>query len=82
MIVEAILFAIKFIVLGVISMLPTLPKVQIEYLDGIFMAVSTLDLIINLKVLAVCLALLFLSMHTSFIWSVIMWVVRKIPGIE
>jgi hypothetical protein len=82
MILEAILAVIKFIVIGIISLLPTIPKIQIDYLDGVFMALSSIDLIINLKVLAVCLALLFTSMHIQLLWSIIMWVVRKIPGIK
>ena len=79
MIIEAILAVIKFIVLGVISLLPTLPTIRIDYLDGVFQALSAADMVVDVRVLAACLAILFVFMNAKLIWSVIMWVVRKIP---
>ncbi len=73
---------IEFVVTGIISLLPTIPSFSISHLDGVFMAISTINAVIDLRVLSVCLVLLFLSMHIQLIWSIIMWVVRKIPTIE
>lgn len=79
---EGLLAGIKFIVIGIISMLPTLPTVNISYLDGVFQALSVTDLIVNVKVLAVCLGVLFAFMSAQLIYGVIMWVVRKIPFLK
>lgn len=82
MIVEGFLAVIKFIVNGLIAMLPTIPAVNISYLDGVFQVLSMTDLIVNVRVLAVCLGVLFIFMNAQLIWGVIMWVVRKIPSIK
>ena len=82
MIIEAFLAVLKFIIIGVISLLPALPQIRIDYLDGVFQALSTVDMVINIRVLASCLAILFLFMNVKLIWAVIMWVVKKIPGLN
>jgi hypothetical protein len=82
MIVEAILSVIKFIVQGIINLLPTAPSVSISYLDGVFMALSMTDLLINVKVLGVCICVLFVVTNARLIFGVIMWVVRKIPFLK
>jgi len=82
MIVEAFLSAIKLLVIGVISILPTVPKLDLSYLDGVFQVLSMADLVVNIRVFAGCLAVLFTFMNIELIWSVIMWCVRKIPGIN
>lgn len=82
MIIEAILAVIKFIVLGIINMLPSIPTIKIGFLDGVFMALSMTDLLIDVKVLAACLSVLFLVMNAELIFGVIMWVVRKLPFVK
>lgn len=82
MIVEAILNAVRFLIIGIISLLPTIPVVQLDFLDGVFMLLSMADLLINVRVLASCLVTLILVMNIQFFWSLVMWVVRKIPGVS
>lgn len=81
MIVEAFLNVIKYLVLGVISVLPTIPKLEFSQLDGVFKMLSVTDLIIDVRVLAACLGVLILVVNIQLIWGVIMWVVRKIPTV-
>lgn len=82
MIVEGFLAVIKFIVLGIINMLPTIPTINIGYLDGVFMALSMTGLLINVGVVATCIGVLFLVMNAQLIFGVIMWVVRKLPFVK
>lgn len=82
MIIEGLLAVIKFIVLGIINMLPTIPSFSISYLDGVFNVLSMTDLILNVRVMAVCLSILFVVTNAQLIYGVIMWVVRKLPFVK
>lgn len=82
MIIEGLLYVIKFIVLGIINMLPTMPSFSISYLDSVFNVLSMTDLILNVRVLAVCLSILFIVTNAQLIYGLIMWVVRKLPFVK
>ena len=82
MIIEAFLNAVRFLVIGIISLLPTVPVVRLDFLDGVFMLLSLTDLLIDVRVLASCLVTLILFTNIKFFWSLVMWVVRKIPGVS
>ncbi len=82
MILEALLTAIKYVLYGLIFLLPKMPTVRLDYLDGIFQLMSTADLLINVRVFGGCLVTLIVAMNIELIWGVIMWVVRKLPGVN
>lgn len=82
MIIEAILNAMFAVILGVVNLFPTLPKIEITFLDGIFQVFSLVDTFVSLKTVSYCLVTVFFFMNIEVVWSVIMWVVRKIPSIN
>lgn len=82
MIIEMFLNVIWLVLRGVIALMPTLPVVPLPLLDGVFKALSMTDLVVNVKVLASCLGILFLFSSIELIWGIIMWVVRKIPSVN
>lgn len=84
MIVEAICNVLAGLVLGVIKLFPTLPKLDTSFLDGIIQVFSLIDTFVSLRVLSVCFTVYFTFMNIQTVWSVIMWVVRKLPfvGVE
>lgn len=82
MIVEWIINGVAFVVLGVVNLFPTIPQIDTSYLDGVIQVISLVDTFVSVKVVAVCLALVFLLLNSRLVWSVIMWVVRKLPGVE
>lgn len=82
MIVEAFFNGIVSIILGIIKLFPTFPKVYTSGLDGIFMMLSMIDTFVSLKAVTSCFVIIFIFMNIQVVWSVIMWVIRKIPGVE
>ena len=82
MVVEAILNVIRFLLIGLIGLLPRVPTVNLDFLDGVFMLLSLTNLLVDVRVLAGCLATIFLVFNIEFFWGLIMWVVRKIPGVN
>lgn len=82
MIVEAICDFLGFLVLGIIDLFPTIPLIDTSGLDGVFNVVGLIDTFVSLKTVSACIVVIFIFMNAQLIWSVIMWVVRKIPGLE
>jgi len=82
LIVETILNFLVGIVLGIIKLFPTIPKMNLDFLNWIIRMFSLVDLFVSLRVLSTCLVVIFVVMNARLIWSVIMWVVRKIPFLK
>jgi len=82
MVIEALLRVVRFFLIALISLLPRFPTVRLDFLDGVFQLLSLTDLLIDVRVLAGCLATIILVYNIEFFWSIIMWVVRKIPGVN
>jgi hypothetical protein len=82
MIIEAILNVLVSLLLGVIGLFPSFPHIRFDFLDGVVRVLSLADTFVSLGVLSVCFAVVLVLQNAHVIWGVIMWVVRKIPGLE
>lgn len=84
MIVTLIMDLLKTFVLFLISLLPSLPASDnlIEFVKPLFGIYSNLDSFISVGTCCFCLGLLFIFCNIEFIWGIIMWIVRKIPGVS
>lgn len=79
MIVEAVVNLIVLLVLGILSLFPTMPTVELDFLNGVIRVFSLVDLFVSLKVVGGCLVAVMVAMNARVIWSIIMWVLRKLP---
>ena len=82
MIIETIFNVIVFLLLGVISLFPKIPTVNFDFLNGVVRVVSLVDMFVSLRVVSVCFVFLLILHNAHLIWAVIMWVVKKIPGVD
>lgn len=84
MIIESILNLVKAFLLFLIGLFPKLPDFVDSggYLDKLAEVVSYADIFCDLKVVLANLLLCFVCSNIRFIWGAIMWVVRKIPGVN
>jgi hypothetical protein len=82
MIVEVVYGIITSLIIGIINLFPKIPAIDTSGLDGIFNVLSLLDTFVSLRVVSVCFVVVFVFMNAQIIWGIIMWVVRKIPGVE
>ena len=82
MIIEAIFNAIAFIVIGIVNLFPTIPAIDTSFLSGFFRILSLLDTFVSLRILSACMVIVFIFMNIQTVWNVIMWVVRKLPGVN
>lgn len=86
MIIQALLDLIKVFILFVIGLFPTMPEAQFNtlfvYLSPVADVINTADIFIDISVCVFCVVIIFLVYNARAIWSLIMWVVRKIPRVS
>lgn len=83
MILEFIMNIIKAFLLFIISLFPVLPDMTsfINLIAPIVEVLAQVNHLIDIRVLSACLVALILMANAELIWGVIMWVIRKIPGV-
>jgi len=84
MILELIMDAIKAVILFVIRLFPTLPEMNfikewVSYFGELLLFVNRF---VYLRVLGICLITILICYNLRLIWSIIIWVLRKIPGVS
>lgn len=82
MILEAIFNLLFLIVRAVIGLFPAIPAIDTEYLDTVVGVISLVDNFVSLRIFGSCMIVIFTILNIDFIWSIIMWCVRKIPGLK
>lgn len=76
---EPLILLAEFLV-GLFPAFPQFGSLAVT-LDPIAYVIRFLDMFISLKTVSGCLIVLLIVYNIKFGWSVLMWVVRKIPGI-
>lgn len=83
MIIEGILVVVKGVILFIVNLFPTLP--DMDFLSTSFQplvnVMATINSFVSVSLFAGCCVAFIVFMNIDFIWSIIMWVVRKIPGV-
>lgn len=84
MILMAIMELLKLLIYGIIALLPALPDMSgiISFIDSLSNVISVADIFVDIGVVSVCFGLIIAAYSVRFVWSVVMWVVRKIPGVS
>ena len=83
MITETILDILFIIINGFLSLLPAIP--EFNYLGGIMGFVELVgygSIFINLQVFLACIIIWFALWQFEFIYSILEWIWKKIPGIN
>lgn len=84
MILEFVMNLLKVFLLAVIGLFPTLPSMDwlIGGIDPIFEVIGLVDHVVSIRTLALCFGVLLVVSNIQFVWGIIMWVIRKIPGVS
>lgn len=84
MIVELVMNVLKSFLLFVIGLFPTLPDMSwlSRSLSPVVGVLSGIDRFIDLGTFVLCMIVLFAISNIEFVWGIIMWVIRKIPGVS
>lgn len=84
MIIEGILNLVKSLLLFLVGLLPQLPTfdIQSSALSDVANVIGYANRFCNLSVVVGCCGIMIAVYNIKAIWSLIMWVVRKIPGVS
>ena len=82
MIVQGVLSLVKLLLSGLFAIIPDIPAFDTGSLDGFFDIIQTANAFIDFKAVGICLGVILVIYNINFIWSLVMWVIRKIPGIS
>lgn len=84
MILEFVMNLLKVFLLAVIGLFPTLPSMDwlIGGIDPVFEVIGLVDHVVSIRTLALCFGVLLVASNIQFVWGIIMWVIRKIPGVS
>lgn len=84
MIIEGIMNIFKALILFVVSLFPTLPDFSFiaDLLLPILEIVKLTNYFISIPVVVTCVLALLLVYNARFLWSIVVWVLRKIPGVD
>lgn len=84
MILEAIcnvFFGVVSFIIGLIPKFPSFSSLNVS-LAPVFYVFNFVNLFINVKTIGSCLLVVLVVYNLKFIWSALMWLVRKIPGVS
>lgn len=84
MLLRLLMELLKLFLLFIIGLVPKFPDMSFvsEWMDPLMELLRSTNRFINLPVLGGCVLTILFFYNVRFIWSIIMWVVRKIPGVS
>lgn len=84
MILEFIMNVLKSFLLFVIGLFPSIPDASWLYgsLSPVVKVIASVDSFVDVGTVGLCLSLMLVFMHIDVVWGIIMWVIRKIPGVS
>lgn len=76
-----ILFALAYFLVGLFPKFPTFSELNIDF-SPVYYVVSLLNTFVSFRVLGVCAITILIVFNIKFVWSILMWLIRKIPGVS
>lgn len=76
-----IFFGLANLLVGILPQLPSFQELNLD-LSGFFSVVRLLNMFVDLKVVGICAIIILVVYNIKFIWSIFMWLIRKIPGVS
>lgn len=77
---NAIFFILNFLI-GLFPRFPSFKSLEVS-LQPVYYVLSFINTFISLKAVSMGLVIVLLIYNLKFVWSIIMWLVRKIPGVS
>lgn len=84
MIIELICNVFFFLANLLVSILPTFPSFERFNVDlsPFFAVIKLVNTFVDIRVLGACLVIVLFIYNIKFVWSILMWLIRKIPGVS
>lgn len=76
-----ILFTLVRFFLNIIPRFPSFESLNVS-LAPLFYVIRFVNVFISLRVVSIGLVLVLIVYNIKFVWSILMWLIKKIPGVS
>lgn len=76
-----ILFKLAHLFISLIPKFPAFEQLNVS-LAPVFYVIKLFNIFVSVRTLSVCLITILIVYNIKFVWSILMWLVRKIPGVS
>ena len=76
-----VLFFIPEFFVGLFPQFPSFSQLNVS-LDSVFYVIKFINMFINVRFVSSCLIAILIVYNIKFVWSILMWLLRKIPGVS
>lgn len=76
-----IFFALCHLFLNLLPKFPSFEALNVN-LSPVFYVIKFINAFINIRVVGMGLVIVLIIYNLKFVWSILMWLVRKIPGVS
>lgn len=77
----SILFSLAHFFIGLIPKFPSFEQLNLS-LSPLFYVMKLINLFVSVSLLSKCMIIILIVYNIKFVWSILMWLVRKIPGVS
>ena len=75
------LIALAEFLVGLFPAFPRFDSLAVT-LDPVAYVIRFMDLFVSMKTVSRCLLVILIVYNITFGWSILMWIIRKIPGVS
>lgn len=76
-----LLFAIANFLVGLFPAFPSFDSLNVS-LSPLLYVLRLVNMFISIRLIGRCLVIILIIYNIKFVWSILMWIVRKIPGVS
>lgn len=76
-----ILFALTYFLVGLFPKFPSFSNLNVS-LAPLFYIINFGNMFVDVRTVSTCLIVILVVFNIKFVWSILMWLVRKIPGVS
>lgn len=76
-----IFFALAGFVVSLLPKFPSFAGLNVS-IQPLIYAFQTINSFISIKLIGSCMLILLVIYNLKFLWSILMWLIRKIPGVS
>lgn len=76
-----IFFALANFFVGILPTLPSFSSLNAS-MAPLFYVIRFVNMFVSVKVVGNCLLIILVVYNIKFVWSILMWLIRKIPGVS
>lgn len=76
-----LLFALANFIVGLFPAFPSFDSLNVT-LAPLLYVLRMVNMFISIRLIGACLMIILIVYNIKFVWSILMWIIKKIPGVS